>query len=230
MTTPPAVLDRKTPTDWEHVEKYPLTALSTEEIKPTPVIFGVNWYSAFDNPDQDEEGRFWIKDGNLGSIRGGHCLCAKSIQPDRLSWYRFYDQGNEGACVGFGISRAQTMRNRVMYDAFWLYHEAQKIDEWPGTDYDGTSVNAGLKVAKSEGLRRARSGMIAEGEGINAYRWATSVDDVHAALQLPIADKMGAIPWVNSWGTYYPHIVWVDDDVIARLLYEDGEAAVTTDR
>lgn len=228
--TPPAILDRKTPESWEHVETYPLSALRADEIKPSPVILGINWYDAFDTPEQDAEGRYWIVDGDLGSIRGGHCICVKSIQPDRPQWYRFYDQGSEGACVGFGISRAQTMRNRVEYDAPWLYHEARKADEWPGEDYDGTSVNAGLKVAKAQGLRRRQSGEVAPADGIDAYRWATSVDEVHQVLQLPVADRLGAVPLVNSWGVYYPHLVWLPDSVLERLLREDGEAAVTTDR
>src|SRR5215212_4104686 len=44
-------LGRFIPDDWEHVERYPLTALSAEE-QPArvPVVIGVNWYSEFDNP------------------------------------------------------------------------------------------------------------------------------------------------------------------------------------
>ena len=57
--------------------------------------------------------------------------------------------GHEGACVGFGISRLASHLNRKLYDGFWLYHEAQKIDEWPGEDYDGTSVRAGLDILAS---------------------------------------------------------------------------------
>lgn len=228
MSKIPAKLDRKPPADWSHVEKYPLSASPAG--KPTPVMLGINWYSAFDDPKQDDEGRYWIPEGDIGYVRGGHCICVKSVQPDRMDWYRFYDQGSEGACVGFGISRALTMLNRVKYDAMWLYDEAQKVDEWPGEDYDGTSVNAGLKVAKAQGLRRALSGHIAPGDGISAYRWATSVDEVHAALQLPVADRIGAVPLVNSWGVYYPHLVWLPDSVLERLLQEDGEAAVVTDR
>jgi hypothetical protein len=227
--TPPAALDRRAPTDWEHVEKHPVSAV-LDEIKPSPVILGINWYSGFDDPQQDEEGRFWLPSSNIGSIRGGHCICVKSIQPDRLEWYRFYDQGEEGACVGFGVSRAQTMLNRVTYDAFWLYHEAQKMDEWPGEDYDGTSVRAGLAVAATLGLKRLPSGVVAPGDGISAYRWARSVEEVHATIQLPLADELGAVPLVNSWGAYYPHITWLPDSVLERLLGEDGEAAVITDR
>lgn len=222
-------LDRLPPTDWRHVEKYPLSAAPVT--KPTPVVLGINWYSAFDEPELDELTQRWfIREKNLGPVRGGHCLAVKSVQPDRLGWYQFYDQGEEGACVGFGVSRAMTMLNHVTYDAFWLYHEAQRHDEWPGEDYDGTSVRAGLDVARTEGLRRSISGVVAQQDGIDAYRWATSVDEVHAAIRMPLADQLGAVPLVNSWGTYYPHITWLPDSVLERLLSEDGEAAVITDR
>jgi hypothetical protein len=47
-----------------------------------------------------------------------------------------------------------SLLNRKRYDAGWLYHEAQRIDEWPGEDYDGTSVRAGMDVLRTEGHRR----------------------------------------------------------------------------
>jgi hypothetical protein len=228
--TPPAKLDRKAPTSWEHVESYPIRALAAG-VKPTPVILGINWYDAFDTPQLRDDERWWIPEPtSRAQVRGGHCICVKSKQPDTWNWYEFYDQGEDGACVGFGTSRAQTLVNHVEYDAFWLYHEAQKIDEWPGEDYDGTSVNAGLRVAKEKGLKRQVSGVVAPQDGISAYRWATSVEEVHSVIQLPLADELGAVPLLQSWGRYYPHLVWLPDAWLERLLREDGEAAVVTDR
>lgn len=222
-------LGRRVPTDWKHVEKYPLTI--TPE-KPTPVVLGINWYSAFDNPVLEDDGRYWITDGNLGHIRGGHCICVKaSAQPDLVGWWEFYDQGQEGACVGFGCSRAMSLLNRVRYDGFWLYHEAQRNDDWPGEDYDGTSVRAGLEVLRTMGPMRARAQLVSSGDGIAEYRWATSVDMVHGAIQSRLADELGAVPLLNSWGRDgYPHIVWLPDAVLDRLLNEDGEAGLISDR
>jgi hypothetical protein len=41
-----------------------------------PVTIGVNWYSNFDNPThKDGFNLGWVGEGNLGSIRGGHCVC-----------------------------------------------------------------------------------------------------------------------------------------------------------
>ena len=43
------------PSDWKHVDKYPLTA-ATAPSKPTPVVIGVNWYDEFDKPQKDAQG------------------------------------------------------------------------------------------------------------------------------------------------------------------------------
>jgi hypothetical protein len=62
------------------------------------------------------------------------------------------------------------------------------------------------------------------------FRWARSVEDVHRVLGNPRADELGAVPILNSWGETYPHRVWLPDDVLERLIQEDGEIAVPTDR
>ena len=151
-------LGRRPPSDWTHVDKYPLTARSAPA-KPSPVVIGVNWYAEFDKPQKDANGHYWIaRDAKLTRVRGGHCVCLKPKgHSDPDAWWDFYNQGTEGACVGFGISRLASQLNRKLYDGFWLYHEAQKIDEWPGEDYDGTSVRAGLDILRKRGpLREGR--------------------------------------------------------------------------
>jgi hypothetical protein len=40
----------------------------------TPVVLGVNWYGNFDHPAK-KGSRWWIGEGELGDIRGGHCIC-----------------------------------------------------------------------------------------------------------------------------------------------------------
>ena len=155
----PGALGRRPPSDWSHVDRYPLTR-STAPSKPTPVVIGVNWYEEFDKPVKDDQGHHWIaRDGKLTKTRGGHCVCLKPkghADPD--AWWDFYNQGSEGACVGFGISRLASQLNRKLYDGFWLYHEAQKIDEWPGEDYDGTCVRAGLDILRKRGHCESRDG------------------------------------------------------------------------
>lgn len=229
-------LGRLEPSDRRHVQKYGLTAETIPD-KPTPVIAGTNWHSDFDSPVWDERGRFWIvgKDSaNLGRIRGGHCYCFK---PDALkdipTWWSFYNQGGEGACVGFGISRAMSLLNRKRYDALWLYNSAKVIDEWPGEDYDGTSVRAGLDVVRERGhivRRDKRIYRINLQEGIVRNRWAESISDMIAAMHSPRFLKLGRAPFLNSWSTDYPHITWMPLETIDRLLQDDGEFGVIYDR
>lgn len=93
------------------------------------------------------------------------------------------DQGREGACVGFGWT-AEVLSTpvsvdlaRVKFDipreptefAKSVYREAQKIDEWAGEDYEGTSTLAGAKVLRKYGL-------------LKEYRWAFNVNEVIDAV------------------------------------------------
>lgn len=105
------------------------------------------------------------------------------------------DQGREGACVGFGWT-AQTLASPFSTDpnilnprepnqfALHVYKSAQKIDEWPGENYDGTSVLAGAKTMKRLNL-------------IGSYGWAFSVDEVIDAIIARGPVVLG-IPWYDS--------------------------------
>lgn len=113
-----------------------------------------------------------------------------------------YNQGNEGACVGFASSWMMSILNRRFYDAPFLYHEAQKIDEWEGTDYSGTSVRAGMEVLRSIGHRflhrhkHEHAPMIED--GISEYRWATTVDEVRTCLAAGVPVTLG-VDWMSSF-------------------------------
>ncbi len=78
------------------------------------------------------------------------------------------DQGGTSECVAYSTKKfllASPVINKVTFTENWLYKEAQKLDAWPGEDYDGTSVRAAMKVLKREGY-------------ISQYNWAFSVDPV----------------------------------------------------
>lgn len=230
-------LGRRPPTDFLHVEKYGLTAATIPD-KPTPVIAGANWYSAFDNPIWDERGKFWIVGQNpneFGLIRGGHCFCFKpDVITDTDAWWAWFDQGQDGACVGFATARMMTMLNRRRYAGQEIYETARRdFDEWEGENYDGTSVRAGLDVIRERGPMRVRAGRVTgpyAGDGIERNRWAESVLDIIAAMHSPRYSELGRLPFVNSWGKSYPHVTWMPLDTLDRLLREDGECAVVTDR
>jgi hypothetical protein len=239
-------LGRNQPSDWEHVAKYPLLGLEPEA-RPVhvPVVAGINWYDNFDSPVQDKDGNYWIGQftSRLGSIRGGHCICfepvpdpsVKGKEQDNSVWWPFYDQGQEGSCVGHGVSRTMSLLNRQRYDALWLYHEAQRIGGYEGQE--GAAVRDGLEVLRSEGHRVAHGDVttslrsydkVSPKEGINAYRWADNVGEVAAALGLPPSVEYVTI--LNSWGKSWPERVRLPFATLERLIHEAGEMGVVTDR
>lgn len=97
-------LGRRTPTDWRHVERFPLSAEMAEALPPTPIVMGINWYVEFDRPVQDSQRHWWVaRDGRLTTIRGGHCVPLRERgNSDPVSWWDFYNQGSEGACFPAG--------------------------------------------------------------------------------------------------------------------------------
>lgn len=228
-------LGRRKPTDQIHIQKYPLT-LETTPVKPVPVTIGVDWYESFDYPVKRNH-RYWIGLGDLGDIRGGHCVC---IPPESLTdsyaWKTFYDQGMEGACVGFGSSRMMSLLNRKSYDARWLWNQAKMVDEFPDTnpgDDNGTTVRAAMDVLRDKGhvvYNKKQEKEPNLSEGISVNRWATTTEQILNVLQSPLYRKLQAVPILNSWGKYYPHIVWLPVTVLQKLLDDQGEATIVTDR
>jgi hypothetical protein len=86
------------------------------------------------------------------------------------------DQGSTPQCVAYSwtqfllatptVHRAGSL-GAIASFARDLYQRAQRIDEWPGENYDGTSVRAGAKVLVAQG-RIADSDTAQHG----GYRWA----------------------------------------------------------
>ena len=81
------------------------------------------------------------------------------------------NQGSQPACVGYSSWKwlyGGPVKNRAMpFNALELYFEAQKWDEWPGENYDGTSVRGAFKYLKNSGY-------------VGEYQWAFNVGSVLA--------------------------------------------------
>ncbi len=120
--------------------------------------------------------------------------------------YRYrstYDQGSEGACVGFASSWMMSILNRRFYDATWLYHTARRdFDPWPGEDYSGTSVRAGMEVLRSVGHKflhkHTHEHAPSIEDGISEYRWATTVDEVRTCIAAGVPVGLG-IDWMSNF-------------------------------
>lgn len=194
-----------------------------------------------------------------------------SKKPRSYTWRcdTYLDQKAEGACVGFGITHELIARPVKVTDldanfARKLYFDAQRIDEWqggayPGASpfYEGTSVLAGIKVAKSQGW-------------FEQYRWSFSIDDLilgigyngpavlglawtqgmfstdnngyirptgylmggHCIMCCGVNLKKNRFVLHNSWGTNWgvDGKCYVDIDDMKQLLSWDGEAAFFINR
>lgn len=78
---------------------------------------------------------------------------AKSPQWDLV----IRDQGREGACTGFSLCAVinylnQERRVDLEVSARMLYEMARKNDEWPGEEYDGSSLRGAIKGWKNMGV------------------------------------------------------------------------------
>jgi hypothetical protein len=110
----------------------------------------------------------------LSSMGADPSLLQKGERQTRM-WLAgpILDQGGDPHCVEYSIRQmlgTSPIRNKwakAQKPNGWLYSEAQKIDEWPGEAYDGTSVRAGFKILLSLGL-------------IKSYGWAWTSQEVAA--------------------------------------------------
>lgn len=232
---------RLAPPDWDHVDKYPMTASHLARVtRPRPVVIGIDWFDSFDTPEWDQSTQAWWigRDGRLDGRPNGHSVCLKPRgSNDPGSWYDFYDQVDQGICVSEACSRHQSHYNRRAYQPRWLYDQCKKIDGIPNEE--GTFVRAGMDVLKRQGhVRRKPAEPHAllkdeitryplASEGISAYRWLRGIDDVLEVLGYGDKDYVDIL---NSWGRWYPHMVRMPASTLERLYFRDGEFAVATDR
>lgn len=123
---------------------------------------------AEDTRQYKERSKTWWSDGWYGNQgKTSHCV--------GYSWAHWLDAGpirqpflKEQTDEGYPINPLE------------IYNNAQRMDQWPGEDYEGTAVRAGAKYLKQRGL-------------IKEYRWAWDVDTVIETLM-----RMGPMV-VGTW-------------------------------
>jgi hypothetical protein len=123
----------------------------------------------------------------------------------------YNDQGSEGACVGFAWSHELSARPKIhLADAsvaLNIYNRARQLDQWPGEDYSGTSVLAGVKAA-TEIVNSAGQPLY------GGYRWAFGLQDV-----VKVVGYRGPVVLGINWyyNMYFPDdkgFIHVDGDVV----------------
>lgn len=180
---------RRVPTDFKHVQKYPFRAVQASY--PIPK---------------------WGVEKGLGLP---------------YWWPTHIQQG--GTCVDFGMRATMSITNARQYYLkngkaqtfrylpYWLYNEAQAIDEWIDTPPgEGTSVRAACDILRTKGHKRIRSGNLEPlslEHGIAANRWAQTVDEVRAAIFADVAVGIG-INWYTNFDfpVLYKNEWWIGID------------------
>ena len=128
----------------------------------------------------------------------------KFIDPQVHTRRRILDQKSEGACTGFAVAATINLLNQhanrdVVVSARMLYEMAKRNDEWPGEDYDGSSLRGAIhgwknmgvgkeelweyRVGSNKGSFTIEMAKDARNNTIGAYyRLKPVISDFHAAL------------------------------------------------
>ena len=140
----------------------------------------------------------WVSehDSNSRKYAVRSVLKQRNIEKKPTLWQEgiVLDQGSEGACVGFAWTgellaepeapKTQPSFNYANSLAISFYNEAKTIDQWPGENYEGTSVLAGAKVMQKAGF-------------IGEYRWCFGIDDVRDAV-ISEGPVVVGVPWFDG--------------------------------
>ena len=112
---------------------------------------------------------------------------------DANGWWG--DQGNKPQCVGYSWAHwledgpIQQSGIPPIIKPFDIYKNAQKLDEWYGENYDGTSVRGAVKYLKTIGK-------------VKSYYWAFDVQTLSETIL-----KLGPVVVGTNWynGMFYPN-------------------------
>lgn len=184
--------------------------------------------------------------------------------PLKTRYYRagqILDQGQTPTCVGHAwrqwLSSAPIM-SKFGPDPFRIYAEAQRLDEWPGEEYEGTSVRAGVKYLQSAGhvatyFWAFEAGTVRDfltnREGASVVvgtDWLTGMFEPekgflnlsgqlaggHAYVIIGYSHMRQAFRMVNSWGRGWGDggRAWIRFADLDRLIRDGGEAVAATER
>lgn len=97
------------------------------------------------------------------------------------------DQGSTPQCVAYAGEQyllSGPITNKMYKTPAVFYKECQDEDEWPGTNYDGTSVRAAMKVLSREGY-------------IESFQWAFTLEAAANHL-LTIGPMVAGTNWYSS--------------------------------
>lgn len=168
------------------------------------------------------------------------------------------DQGSTPQCVayaGFKWLTSSPVRNFPKFTPAYLYKQAQENDEWPGTNYDGTSIR-GLFKWLNKAAYSPRYEWAFQADVVAAYiltvgplvlgtDWYSGMmepdskglihvkgysEGGHGYVACGCNNKSKLIRIINSWGDWGENgRAWMTFDDLQKLLDARGEACVATE-
>lgn len=197
--------------------------------------------------------------GRLLSVDGRdrlHLMPPLTVTRTQMFWITgpVLDQGSFPHCVGYAWKQfLQTTPRRTLVGphAAQLYNEAQLVDEWPGEDYDGTSVRAGAKVLHARqylseyvwgyDTNTIKDFVLMRGPVVLGTIWTTgmmspdsngwvypqgNVVGGHAYTACGYSTIRHAFRCINSWSRSWGQHgkFWLHENELSYLLSNGGEA------
>lgn len=135
----------------------------------------------------ENDKKFLISDHLLKSIKPLAATITSRYWDDNIWWG---DQGSTPQCVGYAW--AHWIDDGPVYHSgahphiapSVIYTNAQKLDEWPGENYDGTSVRGGVKYLKNVNV-------------VSNYYWGYDINTLVATV-LNLGPVVVGTNWYNA--------------------------------
>jgi len=189
-------------------------------------------------------------------------LLPMSVTPVSKYWQvgPILDQGDTPMCVGYASEQFLQSEPLLTMDGpspKQIYDAAQKLDEWPGEGYDGTSVRGAAKALTEMGRLQsyvwgadaldARDWLILKGPVIMGTDWLTNMFDPaqdgtlrvngslaggHAYLLVGYDAPNNRFKMVNSWGGSWglSGTAWIKYRDLDKLIARHGEACAAVEQ
>lgn len=241
-------LGRRIPTDWKHVEKYPFKALSITTINNVERTLRLpSWHKSH---DQGSEGAcVGFGTSMMMSIINENWARANSETPithrydcrwlwneaKKIDEWPDTNPGDDnGTSVRAGCDVLRTeghvllKRNKPQPVSL---KEGIIVNRW-ATTVDEIRSSISLQIPLSIGINWYSN--FDNPEKIGTKYWIgkgnlSSIRGGHCLCLYGASDKLEAFKLKNSWGKSYPE-VWIPYSTIERLIKEDGEFSLVTDR
>ncbi len=129
------------------------------------------------------------------------------------------DQGQDGACCGFGLAATIDYMNRLMgrgepVSARMLYEMARHHDQWPGEDYEGSSARGTMKGWHKNGVCPESAWPYAPGDAgfLDAARQEAALAYPLGAYYRVLAKRSDLHAAINETGAVFvtaaTHVGW----------------------